>query len=154
MNKRGISPVIATLILISIAVILALIIFLWARSYISDQTIKLDKPINQVCDDIQFTAETILNGNTLTVTLTNQANIPLYGVEVRKKSFTSVEPLDQGVKTFEGSLREGSDTTFDIDLTSDELKSGDNILVVPIIVGESNDNKKSYTCDDGESAQV
>jgi len=153
MEKKGLSPIIATLILVSVAVVLAVIIFIWARGFMTDQTLKFDRPIQNVCEDIQFSAEARLDNGELLVSVVNEASVPLYGVEVRKKSFASIEPLNDGAKQFSGSLNEGSDEEVSIDAGS-EVESRDELLVVPIIVGESGNIKKSFTCDTGEEISV
>ena len=57
-NKRGLSPVIATVLLISIALVLAVIIFLWAKSFVGEAVSKEKYGrIELACADIIFRAE-------------------------------------------------------------------------------------------------
>jgi len=62
MGKKGVSPIIATVLLISIALVLALIIFLWARSFTSEQLQKFDEPVENACENVHFEAEADASG--------------------------------------------------------------------------------------------
>jgi len=56
MKKKGVSPVIATVLLISIVIILGVIIFLWARGFVEESAQKSDRAVDMSCDDINFEA--------------------------------------------------------------------------------------------------
>jgi flagellin-like protein len=62
-EKRGISPVIATVLLISIALIVVGIIWVWASRSIGDAETKNGVPLDQVCDsisvDVSYSAGTV-----------------------------------------------------------------------------------------------
>ena len=81
MNRKALSPVIATILLVSIALVLALIIFLWAKSFVGDAIEKDGQAVELVCEDVNFKAEAY--GTKLYIE--NIGNVPLYGVEIRKK---------------------------------------------------------------------
>ena len=73
-KKKGLSPVIATTLLILMAVIIALIIFLWVKAFVGEK-IQKDvgsgpEAIENFCtaDQLQFSANAVLvNGNTLKI---------------------------------------------------------------------------------------
>ena len=44
-GKRGLSPVIASVLLIALVLVLASIIFMWARGFISEQIEKFGNPV-------------------------------------------------------------------------------------------------------------
>ena len=54
--KKGVSPVVATTLLIAIVIILAVIIFLWARGFLSERVQKFDRAIDLACEDVNFEA--------------------------------------------------------------------------------------------------
>jgi flagellin-like protein len=139
-RKRGLSPVIATILLIAIALIIAIIIFLWARTFIGEQTEKFDEPISNSCERVDFLAEAFLSDGDIDIE--NKGNVPLYGVEVRKKDSGSI--LD--AKRLEKSIGVGE--TGDVVIPAG-IGGGDEIVVVPILLGEAGEFKKAYTC--GES---
>jgi len=131
MKKRAISPVIATVLLIAIVVILALIIFLWARSFIGETIRKSNMPADKACELINL--QVSYSGNSLDVI--NQGNVPLYRMEVRKISGGSIEK-----ETINERLSAGN-------AISKEIGEGyDSIEVLPVILGQTQTSKKSYTC--------
>ena len=147
MNKKGLSPVIATVLLISIALLLATIIFIWAKSFVSEKAQKSGEAVELSCDDIQFDAEATIQGSNLHVNVVNKANIPLYGIEVRKEGLGSVKKV--GLLTGgSGTVNVGETKAVDVGLDPGELNTGDKIIIVPIILGEVGEYKKAYTCDE------
>ncbi len=136
-NKKGLSPVIATVLLIAISLAIAMIIFLWAKATIGESTLKFKEPISNSCDRISFAAESDLASGKINIE--NKGNVALYGVEIRKKDTGSV--ID--VKTLQHTIFTGE--TGSVELPS-ELLQGDEIIIVPVILGESGNYKKPYTC--------
>src|SRR3989344_5306278 len=83
-DRKGLSPVIATVLLIAIALIIALIIFLWARSFIGEKTQKFGSPIEDSCLKVEFVAEAISDGSgSADVSIENRGSVAMYGFEVR-----------------------------------------------------------------------
>ncbi|MBU0761307.1 MAG: hypothetical protein KJ858_06510, partial [Nanoarchaeota archaeon] len=56
-KRRALSPVIATVLLIAIALVLAVIIFLWARSFIGEGLEKDGRAIDKACENVVFNAD-------------------------------------------------------------------------------------------------
>jgi len=56
------SPVIATVLLIALVLVLAAIIFMWARGFISEQIEKFGTPIEDLCDSVDFDIEIVKVG--------------------------------------------------------------------------------------------
>ena len=114
-QKRGISPVIATMLLISIALLLAVIIFLWAQAFLNER-IQKDlgggpEPIESFCKDVNIEAEGFTTAAVATqcegilptndkgcsyVRVVNRGNIPVHGLEIREKGENSIV----GIGTF------------------------------------------------------
>ena len=153
LKKIGISPVVATVLLIAIALVLVLIIFTWAKTWVKEK-IQKDvggegaESIENFCDDIRFTAEAELIG-TGRLNVNNIGIIPLYGIEVRKQGIGSVENIGAGY--FNGGLIKGSGKSVDVNLGG--ARVGDEFIVVPIILGETDAYRKPYTCDE-EFAEI
>ncbi len=152
-TKRGLSPVIASVMLITIALVLAVIIFLWAKSWIGEN-IQKDlgggpEAIESFCDDIQFVAEADSSG---TITLNNIGNVPIYGVEIKLKQGGSIENIGSGI--FGNGIPKGSTGETTISLGGASV--GEEILLVPVILGETNEYKKPYVCDEkfGETITI
>lgn len=140
-DKKAVSPVITTVLLIALVVILAIIIFLWARSFIGEKIAKFDKPIESVCDEVKFRAS--IDEDFLL--LDNQGNVPIYAINIKKNSpgTSSVEEkiidLDKG-----GSKKE-------------EIEIGDettSISVIPILLGEVGEKKEKFTCPESVAVEI
>lgn len=90
--KRGLSPVVATVLLIALAIILAMIIFIWARGWISEQIEKKGKPIDQVCDGVKIDVGKRREGNSLFLSIVNLGPYHLNSVEIRQEGGGSSIP--------------------------------------------------------------
>lgn len=136
-SKRGISPVVATVILVTIVIVIIVIIFIWARSVIQPAIEKFGEPIKRACDRIDWTAN--LDGSTITIT--NNGEVAIYNVKISSNSGG-----DKETKDYESpiELTQGQSTEIDIadyrDVTS----------ISPIIRGKEGNTDKDYTCSDKE----
>lgn len=139
-SKRGVSPVIAVVLLISISLVLALIIFTWSRGFVKEKAQKFGDPVEFACDDIVFSSEAVYSDGQIYIN--NKGNVPIYGTEIRKKSIGSVKKVEilSG-----GTLPKGGSGEFVLDSS---IGQGDEIIVVPIILGEAGDSKRSHVCDE------
>ena len=148
-NRKGLSPVIATVLLILMGVILAVIIFLWARSFVSE-TAQKDigegpEAVELFCDDIRFDAEAYVDGSDVIVSVVNQGNIPLYGIEIKTRGIGYTKVID--ARPFTDALTSGSNqqATFE---KGEDLDKGVEVLISPIILGKVGDTPKAYTCEE------
>ena len=138
---------VATTLLISLGLILAVIIFLWARSFVSEKTQKFDEPVEFACERVQFDAALNYNAGTGTNTIdvVNKGDVPLYGVEVRRVGFGAIV----SVAAFQGTTIRSGESKIGIQVSTSEppLTDTDQALLVPLILGENGDQKVVYTCD-------
>ena len=139
MNKRGISPVIATVLLIAIVVVLIAIVFLWARGFLTEQVDKFDEPVDRACERTDFNAGINSQG---VLGINNVGNIPLYGFNV--KVFGTGKVVVNEV--FDGSTIVAGESR-EIDISS-VVQNEDRFLVVPVILGETDEGRVAYTCGD------
>ncbi|MBI2043213.1 hypothetical protein HYT25_02380 [Candidatus Pacearchaeota archaeon] len=79
-NKRGLSPVIATVLLVGLVVVSGLIIFMWFRGFIQEAGMKNDQNIQLVCNDVQFDAS--YSDVTGDLAIKNIGSVPIYGFKV------------------------------------------------------------------------
>jgi flagellin-like protein len=143
MERKGVSPVIATVILIAIVVVLAAIIFLWARGFVSEKIVKDGRAVELSCGDINFEAGVFNSGTTKELDVINRGNIPLYGVDVKVISTgeTSVTRWDRTI-----GIGDSESKTFSA--LGISASDGDKLNVVPVILGESGTGKVVHVCDD------
>lgn len=58
MKKKGVSPVIATVLLIGIVIALSLIVFIWMSTFIGETITKFDgENVELVCDKVEIDAD-------------------------------------------------------------------------------------------------
>ncbi len=138
MNKSGLSPVIATLLLIILVFVLATIIFMWARGFVAEQIEKKGEPIENICNQIYFDANYISGGE---IEIINSGNIPIHHFEI--KEFNS-----RGNEVFNAfsDLRvdAGKSELYSINLEQNTNK----ITIYPAIAGnvQGKSITKTYTC--------
>jgi len=148
MEKRGISPVIATVLLISITLVLAVIIFVAFSALLKEKATKFDEPIENACGAVSFVAEAFPGtGNVIKISVSNQGNVPIYAIKVLKSGEGSLEEAD--VLTDSESTTVPNGDTKDFDYTGD-LIAGDEITIVPVILGSTGTEGQtsSYACAD------
>lgn len=137
LNKKGISPVVATTLLISLVIILGVIIYLWARSVVPEALEKRGEPIERACEQVAFTAS--YGGGQLSIT--NNGDIPIQELEVSRKSFGASETI---TTLSEGVIKSGESRDFSISL--EESGTGE-YLIIPIILGETKaGERKTFAC--------
>lgn len=144
-DKKALSPVIATVLLIALVLVLASIVFLWARGFVSERIEKFGGiPIQETCGEIGFDFEIYNKGSgEYDFEIVNQGNIPIYDFELKQIS---------GGNSFPGAL--DSSGAFSINSgdskSIDEVYLGtiDKIILYPRILGSISGSNKGqvFTC--------
>jgi flagellin-like protein len=130
LNKRGISPLIATILLIAIAIAIFGIIFMWLRGMISEQVEKFGVPIESQCERIAFTATT--DGNKIFVN--NQGNIPILGMNIKIK--TDGKTLSKSIrKPIDGVISPGETDVIELE-SSFPFANATKKTITPVIEGK------------------
>jgi len=144
-DKKGISPVIATILLVAIVIILAIIIFIWARGFVAERAEKFGRAVELSCADVNFDSG-VFAGDAecggFALDIVNRGDIPLYGFEVKDLSEAGSVIVREILTS---TVTVGNSAS--ICLSSD-VDVGDEILIVPIILGETDSGKVAYTCPD------
>jgi flagellin-like protein len=136
LRKKGLSPVIATTLLVSITLVLAVIIFFWARSFVGETIEKNDRAIEQSCELVDFFVE----ARDERLFVTNIGSVPIYAIEMRIKGVGEVKEIGQTGTTI------GPGQSGDFPLP-EEAESGNTIIAVPILLGETSEEWVSHICD-------
>lgn len=138
-GKRGVSPVVASVLLILLVLVLAAIIFLWARGFIGEQVEKFGKPIEETCGSINF-------------------DVAKFGseLEIRNSGNINIQHLD--IKMFKGGDSEIQQFAFDIPAGKSErgystleMSDGstpDKIIAYPALIGTAGGSNSIFTCMD------
>jgi len=147
LNKKGVSPVIATIFLILLALTLTLIIYFWAKSFLLEKVQKDlgqgQVPIEESCKSVGFKVDAGINS----IDVENTRNVPIYGIKLFEVSTSSKKNLFELVPGNEkDSLKPGKSKSFDYPSGS-TVSIGKKVLAVPILLGatSSGENKK-YIC--------
>lgn len=137
-KKRGISPVVATSLLVSITLILAAIIFFWARGFIGEAIEKNDRAIEYSCERVEFFVE----AREGTLTVQNVGSVPIYAIEMRVKGKGEIKEI--GRVQGGGTIGNGQTGAFRL---PSGASVGNTIIAVPILVGETSTGRTTYVCD-------
>lgn len=156
-RKRGLSPVMATVLLVAIAVVIALIILLWARNFVGESIEKSyggeTQRIESFCGDVSFSGDVYLKdasgepkkSSKLEVSIDNKGDVPLYGVQIKKKKTGS--KINAGLAIPSYGIKSGETQIVNLNAGT-EFENGDDVIIAPALLGEVGDYKKFYVCDD------
>ena len=150
-SKRGLSPVIATVLLIAIVLILGLILFLWFRGIARETTTKFGgENIQLACDRVEFSAD--YSGGIFYIS--NIGNVPIYSLNLeiyKNLGHSSVSIRDITNSNWPAlGLNQGGSISGSLGSVAD---GADKIKVIPILMGSSDEGQKTYLCDESSSAK-
>jgi len=134
MKKRALSPVITTVLLVLIAIILAIIIFLWAKGFLRDQVQKFGEPITYSCNSIKLRASVSANE----ISINNYgSDVPVYKIGATISGFGS----SKITYLTETNFLQGTSKTVDFP-DADKIE-----WLIPILLGQTKDGSfKEFTC--------
>ena len=148
-SKRGLSPVIATVLLIAMVIVLALIIFLWFRGMAQEAITKFDnKNVELVCEDVDL--DVSYSGGTLLVQ--NNGQVPVYDMNLRQEGGGSHSTAK--IERSEGWPTKGLNPgrTFSAPMTFTDV---DKLVLIPVLIGNNEDGvAKTYVCDKRHGTEV
>ena len=137
-DKKALSPVITTVLLIALVVILATIIFLWARGFIKEAIEKeiggVKKTAEKFCPEVNF--ESSISGTQ--VSIINRGNIPLYKIDIKKINKGSSNTEEGAVINIGIGQSES--------VTIEDIQDYDEVIMIPILLGKSQNEEKEYAC--------
>ncbi|MHA1988098.1 MAG: archaellin/type IV pilin N-terminal domain-containing protein [Promethearchaeota archaeon] len=146
MDKRGVSPVIATVLLIAMVVVIGLIIFLWFRGMTQEAVTKFGGTnIELICNDVDFDATYSRN----MLSISNIGNVPIFGMKLKifKEGSHTTEDLRDLGSWSELGLNQGGVFSGNI---GNEVSGGDKIILIPVLIGESEKGERAHTCNEGQ----
>jgi len=145
MEKKGVSPIIATILLIALVIIIGVIIFFWMKSMTQEAVTKFDNQnIEMVCNNVNFYAT--YSGGILY--LSNNGNIPIYDFKIKIEddgsySTSELSNLTDNLKFPETGLNPGGAFSGDVNVGNPE-----KITLIPILIGKNEQGEeRTYTCE-------
>ena len=145
MKKRAISPIVASVLLVALVLVLASIVFIWAKGFIGEQVEKGDKPVASLCEEVSFSVDLIEDdavAGTYEVEIVNRGNYAIY-------NFLIIKTLDgsEASETFAFAVDAQGSISQEADLRIDG-KVPEEVAFYPAllgtVVGES--SNRPYTC--------
>jgi len=149
---KAVSPLIATILLVGIAIVASSFIFIWGKSFIAEQLEKFGEPIETTCQKVKFDAHLSVEEGIYELVISNQGNVKIIEVNIKAK-----QEGKSVVKTFsprvEGSSGVGRGETGVLKLhPTNDFKfpklSPFSIDVTPVLLGKGKSSGKSklYPC--------
>lgn len=139
---RGVSPVIATVLLVAMVIVIALIIFLWFRGIGGEVITKFGGTnVDIVCQDVQFASE-YSNGR---LSISNTGNVPIFGMKIKviEEGGHSTYDLREVANWPDNGLNQGA--TFSDNPT---IGSPETIILTPVLLGTSDKGERAHMCDE------
>ena len=151
-NKKGVSPVIATVLLVAMVVVIGLIIFLWFKGITEEAVTKFGgKNIKLVCEDVEFLSD--YSSATGMLSVSNIGNVPIYGIKARvsgQGSYQTLDMKDLPVNWPEIGLRQGGVFSGSVS----EFSGADQVLLIPVLIGASESGNQVYVCEERYGQEV
>lgn len=149
LNKKGVSPLISTVLLIMIVIILAIIILLWSRGFIKEAITKEiagnDKEIGQYCLEVVGKMKSIINDDK-SFGFENNGNIPIHAFSLKLVGKDDGKSEIVKISKEEGgSVNPGFSTILPDEYRYDAYKL---IKIIPILLGTSKKSgvTKEFAC--------
>ncbi|MFZ1971018.1 MAG: archaellin/type IV pilin N-terminal domain-containing protein [Candidatus Nanoarchaeia archaeon] len=157
MNKRGVSPVIATVLLIGIVIALGLIVFFWFKSFTQEAVTKFGgENVQLVCNDVKFDGSYSPTDKSLAIS--NTGNVPIYNFNVQINGAAgayTTQTISSLISTWPKiGINQGG--VFSGNIPANDIPSGaTGIVLIPILMGSSNGGQQqSYTCGSQSQYQI
>ncbi len=148
-KKKGVSPVIATILLVALVIIIALIVFFWMKGFTKEAITKSGGTnIELVCDDVQIDAD-YSNGM---LTISNLGNVPIYNFNIKSEFAGGHETNDlETINSDFNGLSQGGIFSGEISLTEEPTK----ITLIPILLGVNKDGEqKTQACEERQGKEI
>ena len=146
MRKRGLSPTVATVLLVALVVVIMAIIFLWFKNLNEETLTKFeDENVKISCKKVEL--EVSYSPSSKEVLVKNIGDVPVAGFRI--KTFSDGEN-DLELEEFEGIVIGGSDR-FNI---SPYIHGNEKILLIPVLLANSDEGSKEYVCDEDRGYEI
>mgnify|MGYP001613704640 CR=1 FL=1 len=144
-NKRGVSPIVATILIVGISIAAFVFIFAYTRGMIKEQTEKFGEPAENWCSKVVFEAS-VSESSPDTIYINNLASVPIYGFNavINDQGKTTLKFL----RSNDGLIESGeSDSIIDSVFTQPEDIT---FSITPVLlgVGKSSGKPKIFPCND------
>lgn len=153
MAKRGISPVIATVLLVSLVIVIGLAVFLWMNDFVPNSVFKSGSNIEYSCDAVDFRVH--LDESAKNVSVINRGNVPIYDLDFRISTDDLSTRTEQASKVSDEwpglGLKRGQPFTGHVPALFEGGVT--EVKIVPVLLGEAENpedggtEKRLYDCE-------
>jgi flagellin-like protein len=148
MKEKGVSPVIATVLLIGLVIALGLVVFFWFRSFTQEAVTKFGgENIQLVCNNVQFQGS--YSSTDGTIAISNTGNVPIYDFNIEINgaggAYTT-STISSLISTWPKiGINQGG--VFSASIASSLPSGSTNIVLIPILMGSTSGGQEQvYTC--------
>ena len=151
-RKKGVSPVIATVLLVGMVIVLGLIIFTWMKALSKEAITKFDgENVEIICQRVNFDAELVGNG----ISIVNRENVPIYQMKAKLISAGGHETVYiEELKPDTLWPRYGLDAEDSFVANIDPGDETTEIVLIPVLLGNADTDKKKFTCEESAGRKV
>jgi len=139
-GKKGVSPVVTTVLLIVLVLIVAMIIFVWAKGWFKEQTQKFNEPIERACESVDLNVQ--LSDMMDSLDVINQGAVPVFKIALKLTDASGSE-----IDVFDTKLGVGDSKTIDLSETGRDYSIYKKIEVLPILLGKKGNEDAEKRCD-------
>jgi len=145
LGKKGLSPVIASVLLIMLVLVLAAMIFLWARGFITEQVEKFGQPVKNLCTSVDFDVELVNGSGIYELEVVNRGNIDIFHLDIKKYKGGNSE-----TGKFKFTVDAGEARTEEVEIAMDDRTYPEKITVYPALIGtvKGKSSNKAIVCED------
>ena len=139
-EHEGISPIMATILLVCIAAVAFVFVFMWSKGFSQESVLKFNEPIQNSCPKVSFDASISENGQEIYIN--NIGKVPIYGFNV--ETISRGQSYVKFVRPADGNVFAGESDSLAMNLGSAEKAS-----IIPALLGEGKSSGSSmmYVCE-------
>jgi len=134
-NKKGVSPIVATVLLVAIVIIIAILLWFWYNQFIEEQAAKAEVKLAQECTNLEIqikeaTCEDLDSDGIYRVTFdisnTGQSRVTEMVINTRSATTSVSEDIPK-------TIQQGSSAEFSIDIDKSVINQISEIQIIPAV---------------------
>jgi hypothetical protein len=141
---------VATAFLIMLVLVLASLIYFWARGFVSEQIEKWGQPVEQICSSVDFEIALLQDfsggAGSRTLEVVNRGNVDIYHLDLKKFD----EKGNSEISKFKFHIDAGGSATGLVNLRMTDGSEPKKVIVYPALIGavKGKPLNKVFTCND------
>lgn len=151
-KRKGVSPIIATVLLVGMVIVLGLIVFTWMRALSKEAITKFDgENVEIICQRVNFDAE-FVGG---VISIVNRGNVPIYQMKAKLISAGGHETVNiDELNPDEPWKRYGLNAEDSFVAVINNTRGASEIVLIPVLLGNADTEKRKFTCEESAGRNV